>query len=251
MYKLLLTFVLSTLIITGCNLKVNLNTNLNSSSIQIEPGNANQNQNVNEPVVNVNTNADQLVANTQVNFTFDLSDEGMIKQVVNKTSGEVWIPDLKGLCGNEMMIYAHPTDSMKVILTEFNPGSDKPVRSLYLLYLQNKNCKKLEVSKELSDFGARVLSPDQTKLAVALETNEAKELKVLDLIADQARTLVTLGDGETFNGGYGALSNKFDIKWQDNAKIQYTVYEDTVKNYPDKLPLVSEQVKEVRIVNLQ
>lgn len=246
MYKLLLTFILCAVVIAGCNLKVNLNTN--GSSIQIEP--SNQNQNTNQPIVNANTNSDQLVANNQVNFTFELNDEKMIKQVVNKTSGEVWISDLKALCGNEMMIYAHPADSMKIILAEFNFGSDKPVRNLYLLYLQNKTCNKLEVSKELSDFGARVLSPDQSKLAVALETDEAKVLKVLDLIVDQSRTLVTLGEGETFNGGYGALSNKFDIKWDGNDKIQYTVYEDTVKNYPDKLPETSEKVKEVRIINL-
>jgi hypothetical protein len=249
MSKTLLTLAISALIITGCNLKVNLGTNLNSNSIQIEP-NTNANQNTNQPVAETNTNSGQLVANNKINFTFDLNDEKMIKQIVNKDSGEVWISDIKALCGNEMMIYAHPTDSMKVILSQFNPGSDKPVRDLYLLYLQNKTCTKLEVSKELSDFGARILSPDQTKLAVVLETNEAKELKVLDLIIDQSRTLVTLGEGETFNGGYGALSNKFDIKWDGNDKIQYTVYEDTVKNYPDKLPEVTEKVKEVRIVNI-
>jgi hypothetical protein len=250
MSKTLLTLALCALIITGCNLKVNLNTNLNDSSIQVEPGNANQNQNTNQPVTETNTNSDQLVANTQVEFTFEVNNEKMITRVVNKTSGEVWISDIKALCGNEMMIYAHPDNSMKVILAQFNPGSDKPVRSLYLLYLQNKTCAKLKVSENIADFGARVLSPDQTKLAVSLETNEAKELKVLDLIADQSRILVTLGDGETFNGGYGALSNKFDITWQGNDKIQYTVYEDTVKNYPDKLTEVMEKVKEVRIANL-
>lgn len=236
---------------TGCNLKLNLNTNLNDSSIQIEPGNVNQNQNTNEPAAEANNNSDQLTANNQVDFTFELNDEKMIKQVVNKTSGEVWISDLKALCGNEMMIFAHPADSMRVILKPFNPGSDLPIRELFQLYLQNKTCKKLEISGDLADFGARVLSPDQTKLAVVLETDEAKELKVLDLIVDQARTLVTLGEGETLNGGYGALSNKFDIKWDGNDKIQYTVYEDSVKNYPDQLPEGTEKVKEVRIVNLQ
>ena len=246
MNKLLLTFAICALVITGCNLKVNLNTNGST----VEPGNTNASQNTNQPVAETNTNSGQLVANTQVEFTFEVNDEKMITRVVNKTSGEVWISDIKALCGNEMVIYAHPDNSMKVILAQFNPGSDKPVRSLYLLYLQNKTCSKLKVSENMADFGARVLSPDQTKLAVALETDEARELMVLDLIADQSRTLVTLGDGETFNGGYGALSNKFDITWQGNDRIQYTVYEDTVKNYPDKLPEVTEKVKEVRIVNL-
>jgi hypothetical protein len=246
MNKIFLTLAISALIMTGCNLKVNLNTNGST----VETSNTNASQNTNQPVAETNTNSDQLVANNKINFTFELNDEKMITKVVNKDSGEVWISDIKALCGNEMMIYAHPVDSMKVILSQFNPGSDKPVRSLYLLYLQNKTCTKLEVSKDLADFGARVLSPDQTKLAVALETNEAKELKVLDLIADQSGILVTLEDGETLNGGYGSLSNKFDINWQGDDKIQYTVYEDTVKNYPDNLPDVAEKVKEVRIINL-
>jgi hypothetical protein len=254
MYKTLLTLVLFVLITAGCNLKVNLNTN--GSTIQIEPGNSNQNQNqnTNESVASVNaienTNSDQQTIIAQADYSFDVNGEGMIKQIVNKTSGEVVISEIKALCGNEMMIYARPENTSKVILAAFNPGSDKPVSNLYLLDLSSKTCKKLEVSKELSDFGARVLSPDQSKLAVALETNEAKELKVLDLIADQSKTLVTLGPDETLNSGYGALSNKFDIKWVGNDQIQYTVYEDTVKNYPDKTPENTEKVKEVRIINI-
>ncbi|MCX6744834.1 MAG: hypothetical protein NTX82_04895 [Candidatus Parcubacteria bacterium] len=254
MSKLKFTLVLLAVVtlITACNLKVNLNSNLNQSSIRVEP-NANQNQNINQPAAeaNANTNTNQLVANEIVDFTFEQTDDGMIKDIINKKSNEVWIGNLKELCGAEVMIYAHPTDSMKVILTQFNPGSDKPVRSLYLLYLQNKTCNKLAVSEQLADFGARVLSPDQTKLAVALETNEAKELKILDLIVDTSKTLVTLTEGETLNGGYGSLSNKFDIKWLDNEKIQYTVYEDTVKNYPNDFPAGSEKVKEVRIENIR
>jgi len=249
MFKLFLTIVFFALVITGCN----LNTNLNDSSIQVKPGNVNQN--ANQPEVNANVNQ---APTTQVNpsFSFDLTGDGMITKILNKKDNSIWISAPKDLCGAEMMIFSpkepsQPQDSAKVILTQFNPGSDQPVKSLYLLDLPNKTCVKLAVSKELSDFGARVLSPDGTKLAVALETNEAKVLKVLDLIADQSRNLVTLGAGETLNGGYGALSNKFDIKWLDSNKIQYTVYEDTVKNYPAKTPDGPEKVKAVRTVNLQ
>ena len=253
-FKLALTMLAVIMLTAGCDLKINLNSNLNQSSLQVEP-NGNQNQNVNSPdaetKMDTNKNSDQLVANNIMEFTFDQTGDGMIKSIVNKKDNEVWISNLKELCGAEVMIFAHPESSMKVILTQYNPGSDKPVRSLYLLYLQNKTCNKLAISAELSDFGARILSPDQTKLAVALETDEAKELKILDLIMDTAKTLVTLAEGETLNGGYGALSNKFDIKWLDNEKIQYTVYEDTVKNYPDDFPASSEDVKEVRIINIR
>jgi len=232
-------FVLA-LFITACNLKVNLNSNLNQSTVKIEP-NANQNTNEN---VNQNTNAAP-----QANSAYEVAvnPEKMVTEI---KSGEVIINDLKALCGNEVMVYAEPKNGF-IILQAFNPGSDKPVSSLYLLDLNSKGCKKLEASKELSDFGARILSPDQTKLAVALETNEAKEIKLMDLINDNSKVLVTLPEGETVNGGYGALSNHFDIKWLDDKTLQYTVYEDTVKNYAKGAPEKIEKVLQVRVVKIE
>jgi len=248
-FKNFFIFGLLVLIAAGCDLKINLNSNLNQSSVQVEP-NTNQNQNLNT-IANENVNKNQLVANETAEFSFDLSPEKMITQIINKKSGEVYISNLKELCGSEMMLFAHPGNSIKVILNKFNPGSDKPVSELYLLNLQTKECKKLAISGELSDFGARVLSPDQSKLAVALETNEAKDLKVLDLLKDSAKTLMTLPEGETLNAGYGALSDHFEINWLDNEKIQYTVYEDTLKNYDKAVTDKIEKVIEVRIVNVQ
>lgn len=253
MKKLTILLVLAIVILAGCNLKVNLNSNLNQSNIQVEP---NVNQNLNQPVTdNTNTQAlndnTNLVANETVDFTFKTTGDNQAEQVINKKSGEVWIDSLEKLCGAAVMIYAHPENSMKVIMTRFNPGSEKEVSTLYLLYLQNKTCTKLEVSKELGAAGARILSPDQAKLAVALETDEARDLIVLDLLGDTSKTVVTLAEGETLNAGYGALSNHFDIKWLDNEKIQYTVYNDTVKNFDTKAPAELEKVKEVRIVSIQ
>ncbi|MCX6740682.1 MAG: hypothetical protein NTZ49_05670 [Candidatus Parcubacteria bacterium] len=249
MLKIKFAFMLLavSMLIMGCNLKVNLNSNLNQSSVQVEPGDNENVNKINEVPAAVNGLPG---SNQQVDFTFDLTPENMINKVLLKSTGEIYIDDITRLCGAEVMIYAHPENSMKVILTKLNPGSDKPISSLYLLYLQDKTCKKLDVSKELTDFGAFILSPDQTKLAVALETNEAKELKLLNLIEDQARTLITLGEKETLNGGYGALSNHFDIKWLDNQKIQYTVYEESVKNYQKNSPETLEKVNEVRIVDI-
>lgn len=254
MKKLTILLVLAIVILAGCNLKVNLNSNLNQSNIQVEP-NTNANQNINQPA-NENTNAqaeenkDILVANETVDFTFKTTGDNQAEQVINKKSGEVWIDSLEKLCGAAVMIYAHPESSMKVIMARFNPGSDKAVNTLYLLYLQNKTCTKLEVSKELGAAGARILSPDQVKLAVALETDESRDLKVLDLLADTVKTVVTLAEGETLNAGYGALSNHFNINWLDNSKIQYTVYNDTVKNFDVKAPVELEKVKEVRIIDI-
>ncbi|MFA5187770.1 MAG: hypothetical protein WC460_00215 [Patescibacteria group bacterium] len=242
MKKLLLIIPVLALLIflSACNLKVNLNSNLNQSTVKIEP-NANQNANEN---VNQNINVAPIV-NTE--YVVTANPEKMVTEI---KSGEVTLKDFKALCGNEVMVYAEPKNGF-IIFQAFNPGSDKPISSLYLLDLSSKGCKKLDVSKELSDFGALILSPDQTKLAVALETNEAKELKVLDLINDTAKALVTLPEGETLNGGYGALSNHFDIKWLDDKTIQYTVYEDTVKNYAKEASEKIEKVLQVRVVKVE
>jgi len=245
--KIFILVAILAVVLAGCNVKLNLNSNLNQSEIKVEPS-ANINaENLNEAAdgnADENTNAEP-----QANLEYEIStnQEKMVEEI---KIGEVTLKDFKEVCSSEVMVYAEPKNGF-IIFQAFNPGSDKPVSSLYSLDLNSKGCKKLEVSKELADFGARILSPDQTKLALALETNEARVLKVLDLINDTAKVLVTLPAGETLNGGYGALSNHFDIKWLDDKTIQYTVYEDTFKNYTQGAPEKVEKVLQVRVVKTE
>ncbi|MCX6745939.1 MAG: hypothetical protein NTX00_02860 [Candidatus Parcubacteria bacterium] len=255
--KISTLIVLFALILAGCNVKLNLNSNLNQSQIKIEPNantnqgnlNANTNQNANANQ-NANENANQNInaaPQAKAEYEISASPEKLVTEI---KIGEVTLKDFKELCGNDVMVYAEPKNGF-IIFQAFNPGSDKPVSSLYSLDLNSKGCKKLSISKELSDFGARVLSPDQTKLALALETNEAQELKLVDLIKDTSKVLVTLPEGETLNGGYGALSNHFDLKWLDDKTIQYAVYEDTVKNYAANAPENIEKVLQVRVLKVE
>src|SRR4030043_396167 len=184
LFRVFIPVLLILMLLSACDLKINLNSNLNQSSVTVEP-NSNQ-----------NTNADRNInAGPVAVFEYEViaTPERMVTEI---KIGEVTINDLKALCGNEVMVYAEPKNGY-IIFQVFNPGSDKPVSNLYSLDLNSKGCKKLEVSKELADFGARILSPNQTKLALALETNEAKEIKLLDLINDAAKFLVTLPEGET------------------------------------------------------
>jgi hypothetical protein len=241
--KLLFVLLLAVILLTACNLKVNINSNANQL-----------------PEVGININANTNAAPTDKVAIIEVvpevvtNSEGMIVQVKNATNNEVLVNNIKELCGQEMMLFAQPKAAALVetlIVRPFNPGSDQPVKELYVLNISAKTCNKLEISKELSDFGARVLSPDQTKLAVALETNEAKILTLVDLFKDTSKILVTLPEDETLNGGYGALSNHFDIKWLDDKTIQYTVYKDTVKNYDINAPSQIEDVLQVRVVKIE
>ena len=238
----ILSFILALTIFTGCDLKINLNSNLNQTSIEVD------------------SQADEETSDDQgqteesqqeiLDYEIITTEENMIEQIKNK-SGEIIFDNLSESCGLEVMVYAQPDNQSLIILKPFDPGSDKYLNKLLVLNLREQTCQELEISQELTDFGSHVLSADQTKLALALETNEARQLKLLDLVYDKATTLVELTEGETLNGGYGAMTNHFDIKWLDETMIQYTVFKDTYENYAANAPDNIEKVLQVRVINIE
>lgn len=232
--KILTFLLLIALVVSGCNLKVNIMPNVNESEVTVED---NAQEEVTEP--------EEEIVSEPVDESTDETGE-----LLELSYGDVVFKDFAELCGQPMMMFAEPENEDFVILTPFNLGSDHPVNNLFRFDLISGNCAELEVSKELSDFGARILSPDQKLLALALETDEAKELKLLDLVNDKAMSLLELGEGETLNAGFGAVSNHFDIKWLDNIKIQYTVFEDTIENYEHGENDSLEDMIEVRLLDL-
>ncbi len=244
--KILILPVLFVLLLAGCNLKLNINSNLNQSELKVE-----DNKNLNETDQNEDNEKAEMnnEEEKEINdYEINADEENKVEKI---NVGDVSYEDFKSLCGLDVMVYAEPKNSSLIIFQPFNPGSDKPFSQLYAFNLKNGACSIMEISKELSDFGARILSPDQSKIALAVETDEAKTLKILDLINDKAMTLVDLGDNETLNAGYGALSNHFDIKWLDNKMLQYTVFADTIKNYPKNAPDHIEKVLQVRVLNVE
>lgn len=232
--------LLLAVLLGGCNVKVNINSDGNLNKIPEVSVNATDNTNQ-----SINTNSAVSIVPEIVSTT-----EGAISQIKNTTDGTILIDNVKELCGLDVKVYAKPSIET-MILVPFNPGSDRPMTELYKLNIAKKECIKLNASDEFSDFGSIILSPNQTKLVLALETNEANILKLIDLVNDTTKVLVTLPEGETLNGGYGALSNHFDIKWLDDKTIQYTVYKDTVKNYDKEAPEGIEDVLQVRIVKIE
>jgi len=251
--KILILTTVLTLVLAGCDLKVNITPKSNSNLNEAATVNLNAETNAN---VEANTNAalntnESLSGLEGLGYELVSSAEGSVSQIKNNKTGEIVIENLKDACQIEVMLYAKPGDSSIIIFKPFNPGSDRPVKDLYSLNLDTKGCKKLVISNELGDFGALILSPNQARVAAAFETNEAKELKVFDLVTDSSQVVATLAEGETLNGGYGGLSNHFDIKWIDDETLQYTVYEDTVKNYDANAPEQLEKVLQVRVVKVE
>lgn len=235
-----LIFILISLLVflPGCDLKINLNSNLNQSNVEIDSQSEEDNNQAKTEEANI----------TISNYEMVVTEEDMLKQITN--DGEIILDNITELCGMQVMVYAQPSDYPLIIVKPFDPGSDKYLNQLLSIDFSEKTCQELEISQELTDFGAHVLSPDQTKLALALETNEARQLKLLDLIYDKSVSLVELGEEETLNGGYGAMSNHFDIKWLNDQLIQYTVFKNTFNNYDNNAPDNIEKVLQVRVIGL-
>jgi hypothetical protein len=242
-FKILFLLIIMVLVLGGCDLKININSDEGQKDIEVKVD-----ENEEQEVTEDDTKEDEVIIQGASDYEIITDEEGMVTQI---KMGEVMIEDLAEFCGQEVMVYAQPESQELVVFVPFNPGSDKPADTLLAFKLKQFECNELESSAELSNFGARVLSADQTKLAIALETDEAKVLKLIDLINDKVITLVELAEGETLNGGYGALSNHFDIKWLDNKMVQYTVFADTVVNYSDKAVEGIEDVIQVRVVDVE
>ncbi len=236
-FKTISLLLVISVVISGCDLKININPDEKDVDVSVTE------QEKTEP----NTDFED-VSLEPVALKIEKDEESML---LSLTYGDVMFKDFEFLCGQPMMLFAQPQELESVILNPLSPGSDQPVKKIYKFDLTSGNCQEMEISQILADFGVRVLSPDQKFLAVSLETDEAKELQLLDLVNDKSSILVELEENETLNGGYGALANHFDIQWIDNQKIQYTVFEDTIKNYSSKATEKIEDVLQVRVIDIE
>lgn len=208
---------------------------ISDNAVQKQTGEQVFSENVQLDQVNKKNNDHQ-----EIDYQIIEGPEKEILEIKNKKTNQVIISDLPAICGNEMMVYARPAHDL-IIVRAFDPGSDRPVVRLWQLDLVKKECRSLSVFTQMTDFGARILSPDQTKIALALETNDARELKLVDLINDEIRVLVGLPEWQSFNAGYGALSNHFEIEWVDNNTIKYSVFGNRYGNYDLSAPAELEK----------
>jgi len=234
-FKIFVIFLLI-FILAGCNIKVNLSPEDNYFDQSGEPQDT--------------TQTEEETDENRIAYEVKANSDGVVMQILNQDTQEVLIEDLVDICGNEMVYYAHPQDLPYIILKPYLIDEEQELDALYSLNIQLSKCQGLEVSQQIDGLNEQVLSPDQSKLALVLEKDEARVLKLLDIVNDKALTLVELTEGETLNGGYGGDSNHFDIKWLDNKMIQYTVYENTVANYDPDAPDKIEKVLQVRVVNI-
>lgn len=173
------------------------------------------------PKLNLENQPSYKVQSFMVSNAYDTS-------IIDTSNGnQVVVASTTKLCGDAMDKYVFLPGSTTLYMAPFNPGADIPMTAIYSLDLKTQQCNKMAISQQLEDFGQKVLSPNQTRLAVALEGN-ARQLVLLDLATDTSKILVTLPTGQTLNGGDGGLSNFFAIRWINDTTISYTVFADSI-----------------------
>lgn len=121
------------------------------------------------------------------------------------------------------------------------PDTDNPNKKLFTYNLKTKELKPLKINEILvgnGGFGAQILSPDNSYLVFAPFPFEAKvsnQLYLVDLVNDDYSLIEELGEGQSFSSStVGGLSADFDISWQDQETINYTIYSDQ-ENYDNQI----------------
>lgn len=170
--------------------------------------------------------------------------------IIDSVSGKTIIESTKEICGVGVQFpFSQSQISTTLVVSPIRPETDGPYpEKLLALDTVNKKCETMKISTLFGDFGFQVLSPDGKSLAAVFE-NAPRTLYLLDLTNDTSKKIVNLPESETLNGGFGALSNVFELSWANASTIQYSVY----RNIPydeQNTNSVSKPLIERRTVNI-
>lgn len=138
-----------------------------------------------------------------------------------------------GLNYNEKTIFKIDN---KLYFRPYNPGMAPGPNSIWNLNLNNKVFSKMHINEILEGFTSEIWSPDKKMIIAAppSETGDVKSIYLLNLINDEYKLLITLKNNETFSPNkddIGIGKKAPDIKWVDNNKIIYAVYDQNKKSF--------------------
>ncbi len=131
-----------------------------------------------------------------------------------------------------LSLLAEPSGSNKIYFQEIVYGSDAPSRDIFAFNVNENKFTKLTSSEIAKGLAFVKVSPDQKMLfskPADDQNGNDQILYLVDLDKDKYEAIVNLTGNETLNAGRYAMSSYSDIKWIDNNKIQYAVYDQSKK----------------------
>ncbi len=162
----------------------------------------------------------------------------------NKT---IAIESLNTACKERVSEYVNDNIGQLFFVRDYVADDITPPKKIFVVNGTEKTCTLLKISNEVGEFGGYRISPDNTKIAVSLESNPYI-ITVLDLQTDTARVVARTKEGETFNAGWGGLLNNFVFLWDDEKTLQYDTFLEVAQTpyyVQNGKPLVSTQLIEI------
>jgi len=229
---LLIFFVLSIFMFSGCSFnKKNID---NRTSAEVE-SQEEINQVEQEKIESVQNQISQ-VKEYQLKYT-KYYEQKLVK-VSEKTNEEdiiienikEAIPELKKAYNLTLKEFAYPNDSEFIFFRTVLMETDNPYGTLYSFDIKNRIFKKMNIS--MSYFDGFAISPDETRFALMPQSDANgldQVLYICNLLNDDCEKKISLIGNETFNEGGGDMSSFFEIKWINDSKIEYSVFNQNDK----------------------
>ena len=173
-----------------------------------------------------------------VKISNDLSKEVIVNDLLEKLSS----PNLQEVNSKflKLEVFAQPSITDQIFLGLFVEGTDDPFYSLYAFNPENKSFKKMKIndlSKDEWKAGGVFLSTDETKfiwIPNEFGTNgKDQKMYLVNLIHDNYKLLLELSQNETFNGCGDFFHAYYDVKWINDQKIKFGVYDQSKKKLND------------------
>lgn len=140
---------------------------------------------------------------------------------------------------------AYPLGGDSIVVQTTFAETDQCAGDLYILNIPDLTLKPLtEINAIYTGFcPSFALSPDQVHLAFASHADTDgldQNLYVAHLLNDKIEKNVQLTGNETFNAGRYGLSSFYDMMWQSNTTLTYSIF-DQSKKVPSYDVYTSEQ----------
>lgn len=161
---------------------------------------------------------------------------------------EIVIQSLNTLCGEKVKIFINDNIEQLFYVRDWvEEDSILPPQRIYRINPEATSCEVLEVSEYFGEFGQYIISPDNKKMALAIET-EPKIIRVVFFEEDKQEIVARAEANQTFNAGWGGVTNNFVFLWDDEKTLQYDTFAevaDTPFYRQNGKPLILTQLVEV------
>ncbi|MFC1616204.1 hypothetical protein ACFL21_03615 [Patescibacteria group bacterium] len=130
-----------------------------------------------------------------------------------------------------MRVFAEPEGFDVIIFRTIVPDTDNPSGQLLKFDKESFEMNLMEINDFYEPFfDGEAMSENEIKFVwVPDDEGKSQVMYLINLIDEDYEIVMELVDGETFNGGLGAMSSFFSIEFMGSDKLRYSVFDHDSK----------------------